>query len=592
MTTNQLVQKFLVWRIKHVSSKNFVMLLAAIIGAIVACIAIALKWLTHNMHHLLTHDFKDGLSNYYFLFFPIVGLIITMILAKYVFKVKMGHGVSTILYAISQSSSLMKKRKMVSAWFTAIFTVGFGGSAGLESPILTTGAAIGANVGHTAHMSYRKRTLLIGCGAAGAISAIFNAPVAGIIFTIEIILADTAVNTLIPLIIASVSGKLVTMAFSGSHFVFEWKQYVQPYTVADVPYFILLGALAGMVALYFTVVQYFFENLLNKFKNDFVKVISAGVVLSLIIFAFPPIYGEGYHVLNKLVSGDAQSLLEFSWFSGSDSVNFLLGFLALVFVFKAIATAITIESGGSGGIFAPSLFIGAIFGFLFATVVNRTGVATLSVPNFTLLGMCAVMSGIQHAPLSAIFLIAELTGGYALFIPLMIVSVLSNLSKTYFEPYSIYTKKLILKGQLISNRDKQVLSLIEVKKLVEKDFLPVNVNSTLGQLTEVIQESKRSVFPVVDIDHKLVGIIRLDDVRRIMFDQAAYDKIMVKAIMSTPRATVKCSEDMNQVMAKFEATNTWNLAVVCDEGKYLGMVSKSAVFNSYRNRLKRQQKED
>lgn len=593
MGSGKLISKFLVWRIKHISNKNFVLILAALIGCFSGLAAISLKWVAHFVNDKLTGNFHQGISNYYFLAFPLIGLVITAILSNYLFKVVLGHGVSNILYSISKGSSLMKKRKMISSWFTAMFTVGFGGSAGLESPILTTGAAIGANVGKTAHMNYRKRTLLIGCGAAGAISAIFNAPIAGVIFAIEIILAETAINTLIPLLIASTAGKMIRMLLDNNDVMFHVSGKVEPFFSSQLPYFIGLGIFCGFVALYFTMIQYFVENWVSKIKNGVARAAFAGIVLGIIILIFPPIYGEGYNIIEFLVNGDkaANGLLEYSFFHDKDHIYFIIGFVALLLLFKGLATAITIESGGSGGIFAPSLFIGGIGGYLFAISFNEMLGTNLPVANFVLVGMCGVMSGIQHAPLAAIFLIAELTKGYELFIPLMIVSSISYLTKSYFEPHSIYTKKLILKGQLINNKDKQVLSLIDVKKLVETDFHIVNIEASLGELIDIIKESTRNVFPVVDDKNQLVGILRLDDVRRIMFDQGMYEKIQVKTLMHQPRAIVKCDENMNDVMSKFEATNTWNLAVVTNEGEYIGMISKSKVFSSYRNRLKRQQKE-
>lgn len=591
MNSSSPMTRFLVWRLKHISNKNFVLILSAIIGCIAGLSAVSLKWCTHKLHHALTHNFSEGTENYYYIAFPLIGLVITVLLAKYVFGEKLGHGVATILWYISKGSSMMKKRILISRWITSVFTVGFGGSVGLEAPIVTTGAAVGSNIGKSMHMHYKKRTLLIGCGVAAAISAIFNAPIAGVIFAMEIILAETTISNFVPLIIASASGKVVTMLLVQGSTVFEWHN-IDPFTASDVLYFIGLGVFCGLMALYFTISQYFVEDTIEKIPNDIIRAIVGGLGLGVIIFFFPPIYGEGYNVVTTLLTGDSQALLDTSLFKNVVSPQFLIGFIALMVLFKAVASALTIGAGGSGGIFAPSLFVGGVSGFLFSTVVNSLG-GDISIRNFTLVGMCGLMSGIQHAPLSAIFLIAEMTGGYVLFIPLMIVSAISYLTKSFFEPHSIYTKRLIEKGDLITseNKDKQVLSLLDMKKLIEKDFQTVDSEATLGQMVELIKESPRNIFPVIDNDGKLLGILRLDDIRKIMFDKDMYDRLYVKTLMQRPRETVLQDESMTTVMGKFESTGLWNMAVVDENYKYIGVISKSQIFNSYRKRLIRQHKD-
>lgn len=591
MSSSSPMTRFLVWRLKHISNKNFVLILSAIIGCIAGLSAVSLKWCTHKLHHLLTDDFSGGTENYYYIAYPLIGLVITVFLAKYVFGEKLGHGVATILWYISKGSSMMKKRILISRWITSVFTVGFGGSVGLEAPIVTTGAAVGSNIGKSMHMHYKKRTLLIGCGVAAAISAIFNAPIAGVIFAMEIILAETTISNFVPLIIASASGKVMTMLLIQGSTVFEWHD-IDPFTASDVIYFIGLGVFCGLMALYFTLSQYFVEDTIEKIPNDMARAVVGGLGLGVIIFFFPPIYGEGYDIVTTLLTGDSQALLDNSLFKNGVGAKFLLGFIAIMVLFKAIASALTIGAGGSGGIFAPSLFVGGVSGFLFASTINSLG-GDISLRNFTLVGMCGLMSGIQHAPLSAIFLIAEMTGGYVLFIPLMIVSSISYLTKSFFEPHSIYTKRLIEKGDLITseNKDKQVLSLLDMKKLIETNFQPIDGEATLGEMVEVIKESPRNIFPVIDKDGKLLGLLRLDDVRKIMFDKDMYDRMYVKTLMQRPRETVQDNEDMTTVMGKFESTGLWNMAVVDKDYNYVGMISKSQIFNSYRKRLIRQHKD-
>ncbi len=584
--------RFLIWRLKHISNKNFVLILSALIGCIAGLSAVSLKWCTHKLQHLLSHLSTGQNEQYIYLAFPLIGLLITVILAKYLFKETLGHGVATILWYISKGSSMMKKRMLISRWLTSIFTVGFGGSVGLEAPIVVTGAAVGSNIGKSTHLHYKKRTLLIGCGVAAAISSIFNAPVAGVIFAMEIILAETTISNFVPLIIASASGKVITMLLVKGSTVFEWHD-VDPFTASDVIYFIFLGVFCGLMALYFTLSQYFVEDTIEKIPNRITRAIVGGVCLGVLVFFFPPIYGEGYDIVRTLLAGDSHALLDNSVFSHGVGIKFTLGFIAIMVLFKAVASALTIGAGGSGGIFAPSLFVGGVSGFLYATTINSLNLGDISARNFTLVGMCGVMSGIQHAPLSAIFLIAEMTGGYSLFIPLMIVSSISYLTKSFFEPHSLYTKRLIEKGDLITseNKDKQVLSLLDMKKLIEKDFQTVHVDSSLGDLVETIKESKRNIFPVLDDEGKLQGILRLDDVRKIMFDKDLYQRMYVKTIMQRPRETVAVDESMTTVMGKFESTGLWNMAVIDHDDKYVGVISKSQIFNSYRKRLIRQHRD-
>lgn len=582
-----LLVKFLVWRIKYLSDKNFLVLLAIVIGIIAGLASVVLKETVHYIQKILTGDFEIQYANYFYIFFPLIGLILTLVIAKYLLKERLGHGISEILYIISKKSSLIPRSRTFSRMITSAFTVGFGGSVGLEAPIVVTGSAIGSNVGRLVHMNYKQRTILIACGAAAAISGIFNSPVAGVVFALEVLLSDITIAAFIPILIASVFGSLVSQVLLGDDILFSFK-LTDPFHASDVPFYILLGIAAGITSVHFTRFTYIVEKWISGVPNDFRRVIVGGVLLGLIIFVFPPIYGEGYDTIKLLLSGREQEVLDSTlFFNQIDNYLFIILFMFLVAFIKPAASALTIGSGGSGGIFAPSLFIGGVAGFVFATFCNTFFGFDISVKNFVLVGMCGAMSGILHAPLTAIFLIAEITSGYTLFIPLMLVSAISYTVTSYFESYSLYTKHLILQGDLIQDdKDRQVLSLIPVKKLIEKDLLTIMPEAKLNQLVELVRKSNRNIFPVVNSDNELVGVVTLDDIRQIMFDPDSQENVLVETLMHDPPAHVSSHENMQSVMNKFEVTGAWNLPVI-DDGKYVGFLSKSRIFNSYRTKLKR-----
>lgn len=592
MKSNPILTKFLIWRIKNLSTKNFILLLSGLIGIISGIAAVILKETVHTIQLFLTGNFNIKYANYLYLSYPLAGIVVTVLLCKYLLKEKQSHGITNILYTISKRSSLVKRAKMYSSMVTSAITVGFGGSVGLESPIVVTGSAIGSNMGRLMHLNYKKRTLLIGCGAAGAISAIFNSPVAGVIFSIEVILAEVTIAAFIPLLIASVFGSLVSLVLLGNDRLFSFK-LTDPFTAYDVPYYIVLGVVCGLVSVYFVRVTYKVENWLDSLKNDIGRALVGGICLGLIIFIFPPIYGEGYDSIKLLISGNDFQLLNNSLFFESIDNYLLLGIFILgVILIKPVASALTIGSGGSGGIFGPSLFIGGMTGFLVSKALNLLPVHyQLSSSNFTLVGMCGVMSGIQTAPLTAIFLIAEITSGYTLFVPLMLVSAISYITFSYFERYSFYSKHLIEKGDLIPHdKDKQVLSLIHLEKIIETDLLTIHPMSKLEDLVDLVRVSKRNIFPVVDEKSVLLGVVTLDDIREIMFDEKSRKNIIIKSLMHSSPEQVSSTENMQSVMNKFEKTGAWNLPVI-DENKYVGFVSKSRIFNAYRKRLIRQHQE-
>ncbi len=592
MSKENFFLRLLVWRIKHISNRNFILILSVIIGIFSGLAAVTLKQTVHLIQNLLTAHFNTAYANYYYFAYPLIGILITVLLAKYVFREAFGHGITGILYAISRKSSNISRSKTYSNWIGSAITVGFGGSVGLEAPIVVTGSAIGANIGRLVHLQAKKRALLIGCGTAAAISAIFNSPVAGVIFSIEVILIDISINAFIPLLIASVTGSLTSLLLLGDEILFSFT-LEDPFSASDTPYYFFLGIFCGLVSVYFTRITYRIEQYMQNIQRETSRAILGGVALGLIIFVFPPIYGEGYDFIKLLLSGQERALFGTSlFFQRFGSIPFLLLFIFGLIIIKPIAASLTIGSGGNGGIFAPSLFIGAVTGFFFAKSVNTLGVlGEISLSNFTLVGMCGLMSGVLHAPLTAIFLIAELTSGYTLFVPLMLISALSYSTTLYFEKYSLYTKSLVKKGYLIpDDRDLQLLSQIEIRKLLETDLLTIRPDALLGELVNLVRVSRRNIFPVVSEKGELVGIITLDDVRKIMFDQEAQEETLVSTLMHAPPDKIGTDENMQDVMDKFERTGAWNLPVL-EDGKYIGLISKSRIFNAYRNRLMQQRQD-
>lgn len=591
MKFNQILLNFLIWRIKHINTQNFTLILSAVIGAIAGLSAVLLKGTVHQIHHFLLKGSHAEVNNYLIYFYPMIGIFITVLITRYYWKEKLGHGITDILFSISKKSSIIVKGKMYSRMLTSAITVGFGGSVGLEAPIVVTGSAIGSNIARLMHLDYKNRTLLIGCGAAGAIAGIFNSPITGVIFSSEVILAGLGFASFIPLLIAAVCGSLVSLALLGDDILFSFI-LKDPFIASDTPYFILLGILCGLIAVYFTRFTYFVDHQITKIKNFAIRGLIGGLLLAIIIFFFPPIYGEGYDTIKLLLNAKESDMVFQSFFAFDYSNPFVFALFMLgIVVFKPIASSLTIESGGSGGIFAPSLFLGGVVGFLFAFAINYFYPDSISLSNSTLLGMCGVMSGVLHAPLTAIFLIAEITGGYTLFVPLMLVSAIAFSTISYFEKYSIYTKRLIERGDYIPHdKDKQLLSGMKVKKMVEKDLISIKPDQKLSDLVKVVRKSKRNIFPVVDNDGRLVGIITLDDIRNIMFDEVAREETIISSIMTNPPGFISSKSSMQSVMNTFEITGAWNLPVI-DDDIYVGFVSKSRIFNTYRTKLKKDRAE-
>lgn len=583
-----LFQRFLLWRKKNIKEKQFILILSFLVGIFTAITALILKMLIHWIQNFLTNNFNTTEANYLYLVYPVVGIFLAGLFVRYVVKDDISHGVTKILYAISRRQGRIKRHNTWSSVIASSITIGFGGSVGAEAPIVLTGSAIGSNLGSVFKMEHRTLMLLVGCGAAGAIAGIFKAPIAGLVFTLEVLMIDLTMTSLLPLLISAVTAATVSYITTGTEAMFKF-HLDQAFEMERIPYVIMLGIFCGLVSLYFTRAMNSVEGLFGKLKGPYQKLALGGVMLSILIFLFPPLYGEGYDTIELLLNGtsnaDWDTVMNNSFFYGHG--NLLLLYLMLIILFKVFASSATNGGGGCGGIFAPSLYLGCIAGFVFAFFSNKFDFSYyLPEKNFALMGMAGVMSGVMHAPLTGVFLIAELTGGYDLFLPLMIVAASSYLTIIVFEPHSIYSMRLAKKGELLTHhKDKAVLTLMKVENVVEKDFVVVHPEMDLGELVKAISASRRNIFPVTDKSGILIGIVTLDDIRNIMFRQELYHRFTVGKLMTAIPARLYDTDSMEQVMRTFDDTKAWNLPVVDEEGHYLGFVSKSKIFNSYRQVL-------
>lgn len=579
--------KIVSWRGNHIKERDFLIVLSLIVGILCGFAAQLLKWLIHLISGTLEVHLSLTTANWLYFVYPTVGIIIVTLFIKFIVKDNISHGVTRVLYAISKKKSRLKKKNIYAPIIASSMTIGFGGSVGAEGPIVFTGAAIGSNIGAAFRLSPRVLMILVGCGAAAGIAGIFRAPIAGMLFTLEVLMIDLSTVTVMPLLISSITAATIAYILEGYDVEFFFSQS-EPFLTNRIPFTILLGIFCGFVSLYFTRVVNAMENLFSKIKSRPVKIIFGGIVLTSLIFLFPPLFGEGYSSINSLLDGNISSVADGTiFYVDRNKIWFIALYILLIILTKAFATSATNGAGGVGGTFAPSLFVGAMSGFLFAFVFNNFDFGiTLSEKNFVLMGMAGVMSGVMHAPLMGIFLTAEMTGGYSLFLPLLIVSTLSYGTIRIFEPYSIYTMRLAKRGELLTHeKDKSVLTLMTVDNVIEKDFKKVRPDMTLKEIVDVISSSKRNIFPVTDEGDNLVGIVLLDDIRNIMFRPDLYKKMHVRRFMTTPPASVQVNSTMESVMRTFDKTGAWNLPVLHGT-KYIGFVSKSKIFNSYRTVLK------
>lgn len=576
---------FYVWRVRNISQRNFVVLLSLMVGLLSGLAAVLLKNTIHLVKVVLVGHFESLNFNILYLAYPMIGILITMLYVKFFVKESLAHGITKILYSISKNGGRLKRHNSYSSIIASSFTIGFGGSVGAEAPIVLTGASLGSNLGRFFKMDYKTLTLLMACGAAGGIAGVFKAPIAGLVFALEVLMLNLTLASIIPLLISAVTAASVSFFFLGKDVEFNFVMEM-PFSMSNIPHYLLLGIFTGLISLYFTRGLMGVEKRFGQFSNPYARWLLGGLMLGGLVFFFPPLYGEGYSTITSLLMGQEHELIHNTLFQSlGTSPWVLLLFLGLIIAFKLFATGATNGAGGVGGTFAPSLFLGGVAGFFFARLNNLMGWHIIPEANFTLVGMAGVMSGVMHAPLTAIFLIAEITNGYQLLIPLMITATIAYLTIYYFEPYSIYTKRLADKGELITHeKDKAVLTLMRLERVIENDFHPVTPQTTLGQLVQVVAKSKRNIFPVLDEGGGMLGIVLLEDIRGIMFNSDKYGQVIVADIMTMPPAYIQMDDNMEEVMRKFESTGAWNLPVLKNR-MYVGFVSKSKIFSVYRRVL-------
>lgn len=576
----------IVWREHHVSERNFILILSFIVGIFTAVAALLLHAIINDIESLLTSSFNVHESNWLYLVYPVIGIYITSLFIRYIVKDDISHGVTRILYAISRHQSRLKAHNCWSSIIASAITIGFGGSVGAEAPIVLTGSAIGSNLGRLFHMDHKTMMLLVGCGAAGAVAGIFKAPIAGLVFTLEVLMIDLTMASLLPLLVSCVTATGFTYIFTGTSALFSF-HLDNAFVVERIPASIMLGIFCGLISLYFTRMMNDCENMFGKFKNrPYVKLLIGGTILSALIFLFPSLYGEGYKEINLLLNGSTQQdwsqILNNSLFSGHS--NMLIIYLSLVLLFKVFASSATNGGGGCGGIFAPSLFLGCIGGFVFARLWNIYQVGVY-VPekNYALLGMAGLMSGVMHAPLTGIFLIAELTGGYQLFMPIMIVSVCAYLTIITFEPHSIYSMRLAKKGQLVTHHtDRAILTLMSLDSVIEKNVDRITPDMTLGDVVAAIARTKHGTLPVMDAGGYLLGEIVISDIRNVIFRTELYRRFTVENVMTPPKATLGVNDPMEDVMKKFDSTDAASLPVLDSENHLIGYITRRRMYGMYR----------
>jgi CIC family chloride channel protein len=582
-----LLVRFLRWRIRHVSNRNFVLLMAILVGLLSGLTAVLIKNSVYVIRTSLTQGFSADVHNYLFFVYPALGIAIVIFLVNKVFKVRIGLGIPVILHAISSTKGAIKPHHMFSSVITSTITVGFGGSVGLEGPAILTGGAIGSNLGQMFHMNYRQIILIIGCAVTAALASLFKAPIAAIIFAIEVLMLDLTMSSLLPLLFASVTGTLTSYLFLGQDVLHSVK-IAEVFNLSQVPLFILLGVFAGLVSLYFTKVMVGVGNLFEKIRSKWSRWLIGSLFLGVIIFLFPCMYGEGYESINRALNGDLGFLFDKSGyytFQGEPVATMLV--LALVILVQVVATSLTMGAGGIGGIIAPCLFTGMASGLLFGYAMNYLFGTDVSIVLFALVGMAAVFSGVMHAPLTGIFLMAEITMAYNLIIPLMLAAGISYVTIRLFQHVSFYHIQLARRKQLFTqDKDKIVLSLMKVDKLIETNFSPVKLDASLGDLVDVIAHSKRNIYPVVDDENNFYGVLNMDNVRDIMFKPEYYETVFIRNLMSKSQTTINPGEIMEDVAHKFHQSNDFNIPVL-DNGKYVGFVSRARLFSSYRSMLKK-----
>lgn len=573
--------------IQRFSEKRVLIALSFFIGVVAAIVVYLFETAVINIKDFVFSLYSSEGANYLLFFTPVIGIIIVTLFVKYLVKDDISHGVTKVLKSISQKSSKIKAHNTYSSMIAGAITIGFGGSVGPEAPTVLTGSAIGSNFGKFFGLNHRQTTILLGCGAAAALAAIFKAPITGVVFVLEVLLIEMAISSIIPLLIAAVTATMITYFIHGAEPVFSTILPPVPVTMTDIPFYLILGVVSGLVSFYIIYSSGKIEGWFKKIKKQYIKWIIGGSVIGILIFLFPPLYGQGYDSITTILNGNTDALFTGSLLSELKGNNWVvIGFLAAIILTKSIAMACTNAAGGVGGVFAPSIFLGAFTGFFTAFLINTIFDMELPLVCFALVGMAGVMSGAMDSPLTAIFLIAEITGGYKLFVPLMLVAAISYAISYYFVPYSVYTREFVMKGDTVTLSKERTMLFLDINKLIEDDFATVHRDMTLGDLVEVVATSKRNLFPVVNEARNLIGYVTLDDIRSDMFKPELRRKCKVSDYMSTPPDLILDNDAIGQILNKFDRSGTWNLPVVTnDTRQYIGFISKSKIFSEYRNEL-------
>ena len=584
MSKSSALKRFAVWRNRFITDRQFLLILSVIIGFAVGLAAVIIKNLVHFIQTGLA-DFAEDKSNFYFIIFPVIGILIAVLFVKYINRRPVRHGIPGVLFAISKNYGDMRRHNLYSSIVTSALTVGFGGSVGLEGPTVATGGAIGSAIGRLFGFNYKQITLMLGCACAGAMAAIFKAPIAAVVFALEVIMLDLTMAAIVPLLISSATATITAYQFLGQHetYSFTAKGLFQ---IDHILFYLGFAVFTGLIAVYFTKMYMFITELFEKIKHFLLKLLIGGTLLGIIIYLLPALYGEGYDVVNKSLNSDFSFLTSSTIFniSGDNPFGVFVVLLAILLV-KVIATSLTFGSGGVGGVFAPTLFSGAISGLFFSFIFKEFGFE-ISSSNFALLGMAGMIAAVIHAPLTAIFLIAELTGGYELFMPLMIVSTISYATTKIFVKNSVYTFMLAKRGELMTHhKDKAALMMLSVKELIETDFNELHPNNTFGDLINTIKYAHRNIFPVVEEDGTFRGIVKLDDIRHIMFNPDIYENTYVRDVMFMPEHVIFTSDSMEEIARKFQESGRYNIAVLA-RAKYVGFISRAKLFSSYRKLIK------
>ena len=578
--------KTLAARFKSLPERTTLMVLAFVTGLCCGGMAVALKRVIEFIHSLLAGRVSLPGWSWMLLILPGIGMLLSLIFVRYLLKDDIGHGVTKVLYAVSRQKSHLKPHNTWSSLLASSITIGFGGSVGAEAPIVLTGAAVGSNIGRFLGLPYKHITILLGCGAAGAVAGIFKAPLAGVLFTLEILLFNISMTSVLPLLLSSLTATVVSYIFLDRTLAFS--STLQDFSMSNLPFYLILGLFCGIMSLYFVRMTLWSEDRMGKISNPFARWAAGALLLGLLIFLFPPLYGEGYDSLGLMLNNNSLDLAGGAFGLGGQitSSGGILAVFVAILLLKVFATALTNSGGGVGGTFGPTLFAGGMAGFVVARTLNLIGLHPVPEANFVLAGMAGMMAGVMQAPLTAIFLIAEITGGYDLLLPLIATSAISFATMRQIEPYSIYTKRIAKQGALLTHdSDQAVLTLMHVSDVIETDFTKVRVDGNLGDLVRAVARSHRNLFPVMDGDGHILGVIYLDDIRQIMFDTDKYSTVKVAQLLRELPATVSLDEQMDGVMHKFDETGAWNLPVIDSGGLYAGFVSKSKIFSSYREQL-------